>query len=390
MPRTLETRFVGDKSSLFTLAIRLSILTVATLGFYRFWMKTRLRRWYWSAIRPGGHPLEYTGNGMEKLLGFLLAVVFLAFYIGVVNLILMFASFSVFSGATPAYALSFLGVIPLVFYARYRARRYILARTRWRGVRFGLEAGAWRYAGRAVLYWLAALLTLGVLWPLLTFRLEEFRTNRTWFGTARLHQSGTWKALMLPWMPCIISVWVSAGIIAYAAVTDDLASMLALLFTVPLAVFFYLRFTVRAFCYLTSNKHLGPVVRLDAAPRTGRVVRIHLLGNLMVGLTLGFFILGIGAALSVLFTLNAMSLGTLAMGLPTWIAAGAGLIGYFSFFVLWDVLRQVFVRLPLLAHFAETLKVENAHALADMDQRDRDEMHHAEGFAEALDVGAAL
>ena len=117
-------------------------MTVLTLGIYRFWMKTRLRRWYWSAIRPGGQ-LEYVGDPWEKLLGFLIAVLILAFYIGIVNLILMFLSFSLFQGNVAAYALSLVGVIPLWFYAQYRARRYVLARTRWRGLRFGLEPGAW-------------------------------------------------------------------------------------------------------------------------------------------------------------------------------------------------------------------------------------------------------
>ena len=63
-------------------------------------MRTRLRRWYWSAIRPGGHPLEYVGDPIEKLLGFLFAVVVLAFYIGIVNLVLMFFSFALFNGNT--------------------------------------------------------------------------------------------------------------------------------------------------------------------------------------------------------------------------------------------------------------------------------------------------
>ncbi|MFV2003147.1 MAG: DUF898 family protein, partial [Paracoccaceae bacterium] len=136
--RDLETEYVGTRARLFRLALWTSVLTVLTLGIYRFWMKTRLRRYYWSAIRPGGHPLEYVGLPMEKLLGFLIAVVFLAFYLGIVNLVLIFVSFSLLNTSFWAYGVSFVGVIPILFYARFRARRYILARTRWRGVRFGM------------------------------------------------------------------------------------------------------------------------------------------------------------------------------------------------------------------------------------------------------------
>ncbi|MBD3625444.1 MAG: DUF898 family protein, partial [Rhodobacteraceae bacterium] len=191
----LDTRFAGGRGALFGLALRTSLLTVLTLGFYRFWMKTRLRRWYWSAIRPGGHPLEYVGDPLEKLLGFLIAVAFLAFYIGVVNLVLMFLAFTLLGGDAFAYSASFVGLIPVVFYARYRARRYLLGRTRWRGIRFGLEPAAWGYAWRAMGHWAVTILSLGLMWPRMTFALEKFRTDRTWFGDARLEQTGSWKSL---------------------------------------------------------------------------------------------------------------------------------------------------------------------------------------------------
>ncbi|MEM7521916.1 MAG: DUF898 family protein [Pseudomonadota bacterium] len=184
----LDIDFAGTRGALFWLALKTGVLTILTLGLYRFWMKTRLRRFYWSAIRPGGHPMEYVGTPLEKLLGFFIAVVILTFYIGIVNLILMFVSFAVFSSASLGYLASFAGVIPIWFYARYRARRYTLARTRWRGVRFGLEPGAWGYALRALWYWALTIVTCGILWPRMTFLLEKYRTDRTFFGSARLHQ----------------------------------------------------------------------------------------------------------------------------------------------------------------------------------------------------------
>src|SRR6056297_1966200 len=70
--------FDGDTGVLFWIALRTAFLTILTLGFYRFWMITRIRRYYWGAIRIDGDPLEYTGRGIEKLLGFLLALVILA------------------------------------------------------------------------------------------------------------------------------------------------------------------------------------------------------------------------------------------------------------------------------------------------------------------------
>ncbi|MEL7177381.1 MAG: DUF898 family protein, partial [Pseudomonadota bacterium] len=69
MSDALGTEFVGRKGPYFWLSLKTGVLTILTLGFYRFWMKTRLRRYMWSAIRPGGHPMEYLGTPLEKLLG---------------------------------------------------------------------------------------------------------------------------------------------------------------------------------------------------------------------------------------------------------------------------------------------------------------------------------
>ena len=202
----LDVWFVGSRSALFWLALKSGFWTVLTLGFYRFWMKTRLRRWYWSSIRPGGHPLEYVGDPWEKLLGFFIAVVILTFYIGIVNLLLMFVSFSLFQSSFVGYFASFLGVIPVWFYAQYRARRYVLARTRWRGVRFGLEKGAWGYAWRALVHWIITICTAGLLWPRMTFWLEKYKTDRTSFGSAKLVQGGRWQMLIPAAMPFVVGV----------------------------------------------------------------------------------------------------------------------------------------------------------------------------------------
>lgn len=389
MAAALGTDFIGRKGALFGLALRLSILTVVTLGFYRFWMKTRLRRWYWSAIRPGGHPLEYTGDPLEKLLGFLIAVVFLSFYIGVFNLILMFFSFSYLGDNFVAYAASFVIVIPFIFFAQYRARRYMLARTRWRGIRFGLEPGAWGYAWRAMVYWALTIVTLGALWPLMTFRLEKFRTDRTWFGSARLFQGGRWTALILPAIPALLCLWGTLALGLVAAVTEDPTPVLGLVLTLPLLGIAWVHYRLRALRYLTETKRLGEDVGLTLHPRLGRVLAITVFGHLLVGLFLGLLLGGVGVAVGIVLGIGAAG-GVDFEALPPWVFVVAGMVAYFGGFILWDVLRQVFVRMPLLAHYVATLEIDNAHALAPLAQRERDDFADAGGFAEALDVGAAL
>lgn len=390
----LQTEYVGTKGRLFRLALGSSILTVLTLGIYRFWMKTRLRRFYWSAIRPGGQPLEYVGEPLEKLLGFLIAVVFLAFYIGIVNLVLMFLSFLLFQGNYAAYLLSFVGVIPIVFYARYRARRYILARTRWRGLRFGLEPGAWGYAARAFLHWGLTILTLGLLWPRMTFFLEKYRTDRTYYGSERFFQGGTWQMLYRPFRPLLIGIVIIGG----GVVTGYAGAILPALLTgaagVLLAFYGLAHYRVHSFRLLANAKTLGEI-GFVARPSPWRVIRIYCFGHLIVGLLMSVFVTALlvafGGMAAVVIGANGQfdPIEWSAM-LPFWLNTLVAVLVYFTIFVSWGVLRHVFVTLPLARHYAETLEITGGHHVNNIVQRDRDDFTEAEGLAEALDLGAAI
>ncbi len=394
--QTLNTDYVGQRGRLFWLALKTSVLTVLSLGFYRFWMKTRLRRYYWSAIRPGGTPLEYTGTGVEKLMGFLIAVVVLAFYIGVFNLILMFLSFALLNDNFAAYAMSFVGIIPIYFYAQYRARRYVLARTRWRGLRFGIDPAAWAYAWRAMLHWLATFLTLGFLLPRQVFYLEKFRIDRTWFGGMRFHQGGRWTMLIRPALHYYAGIAISLTAVGLGMIEESF--FLLLLLGLPWVAFGWVRFRVGGFRVLANHKRLGEAIGFRATIRTGRVLGIYIFGYLLAGLLLlaGLFGILIAFAIAAAFIGPELS-GNAPLGANihvTRLLETSGYLvaalAYFSFFIFWGVLLQIFVTFPLMKHYATSLVLTNGHHLSTIQQRPRDAFSEAEGFAEALDIGAAI
>ncbi|MDF0600789.1 DUF898 family protein [Psychromarinibacter sp. C21-152] len=395
MEEVLDTEFRGRRGRLFWMALRFSILNVLTLGLYRFWMKTRLRRYYWSSVRPGGLPLEYTGRPLEKLLGFLIAVTFLAFYIGLVNLVLMFLSLSLLNHDYGAYAISFVGVIPFIFYAAYRRRRYMMARTRWRGLRFGLAPGAWGYAWRAIGHWLLTILTAGLLWPRMTFWLEKYRTDRTHYGNLRLEQTGRWTMLFPAIVPLILGLLFCAAVIVVSIWQEERQVMTGLVLGLPWLVYGLAHYRTVTFRRLTEAKTAG-AIGFRAAPRPWRVFRIYMLGTTLIVLAVLAFFSLLGLVLAAFFAGNLDELGVIAelperlRGLPTWAKAVLALVVYFNAFVFWDVLTHVFLTFPLWRHFAETLQVTGAPALAAVRQRPRDAAQEAEGFAEALDVGAAI
>lgn len=393
----LATEFAGRRGALFGLALKTSLLTVLTLGIYRFWMKTRLRRWYWSAIRPGGHPLEYLGQPIEKLLGFLIAVVILAFYLGVVNLALMFGSLALLNEVVWAYALSFIGIIPILFYAQYRARRYVLARTRWRGLRFGLDPGAWGYALRAMGHWALTLLTAGVLWPRMTFKLEKYRADRTWYGSQRLHQGGRWTMLYRAAWPLIIGlVLLAIAIGASAAGRPLIVVAIAAGFLIGYGIIYWRVETLRM---LTETKTAGPI-RLTFAPSPRRVLAVYGFGGTLAVIAILVVLLALyAAAFAALYTWlgGAVSIDDLLDGAlfrenPELVrfAAGLGIMSYIAVFLAWGVLTHVLITFPIYRHYAQAFGIEGAEHLDEIRQRARDDAAQAEGFAEALDLGAAI
>lgn len=134
----------GDR--LIALGFINGVLIVLTLGLYTFWAKTDVRRRLWSYTRLNGEPLIYTGLGRELMIGFV--IVF-----AIVGLPLMLASFlAVIVGMNnEVVELAFQSAIYLVvFYlyanASYRAQRYRMSRTEWRGIRGWLDGNPNAYA----------------------------------------------------------------------------------------------------------------------------------------------------------------------------------------------------------------------------------------------------
>ena len=168
-------RFVGQRRSYWRLLIRGAVLLMLTLGIYRFWLVTDVRRFLWSNTEIAGEPLEYTGTPLELLLGFLIAIaILIPVYAGIFLAALDLGTIGKLSGATGFAALGILGQ-----YAVYRARRYRLTRTIFRGLRFHQEGSAWVFAVRAVAWWGVTARTFGLAYPFQVTSRERYKMRHT-------------------------------------------------------------------------------------------------------------------------------------------------------------------------------------------------------------------
>src|SRR5215470_18748553 len=73
-PSPVRLRFVGRRVDYWRLMIRGGTLQAVTLGIYRFWLFTDMRRFLWASTEVEGEILEYTGTAAELLIGFLIAI----------------------------------------------------------------------------------------------------------------------------------------------------------------------------------------------------------------------------------------------------------------------------------------------------------------------------
>ena len=400
MITNFQCRYFGKGGPLFRLYFLTAVLTLVTLGIYRFWAKTRIRKYIWSATSGDGDSFEYTGTGLEKFLGFLVAIVILAVYLGIVQMGLFFFGLNLFVDPQTGLQelaqvggiyVTLLAVLPLMLFAQYRARRYKMARTRWRGIRFGMDSGAWGYALRAMGYYLLNIVTVGLLNPLVTFRLEQYMTDRSWFGDAQFEQTGRWQDLYVGMKHVCIGLAIliiGMGLfveirVAAMAVVPGLVGPVWLL----VGLIYY---RVYAFNYLTRHKVLDGQVTFEARVETGRIASIMIFGTIIVSI-LAAVIFGVISALFAtsmgVFVDGGVSQPT---GAPSGIAFGVNAVLYVGAILVTGGLSLVMITQPIIEHGVNKLIVHNTDHLNAIQQRAADAGADAEGFADALDVGGAI
>lgn len=405
----LEPLYTSDTPVLARRAFWGAVLTLLTFGIYRFWMKTGLRQYYWNAIRIDDEPLEYTGRPVELLLGFLMAALFLAVYLGAIAL-----GFPLIFGAATEAPIEFasgttqlvlvIAVLPLLPYAAYRSRRYLLSRTRWRGVRFGMELAAWGYAGRWMLWGAGTVLTLGLLRPVADYSLQRFAVARMRFGDCHFQLTGRAAPLYGPFMVLwLVVVGTPLTMFAIAFSLDvqhfRATGITAIIIFMP-AIIAYIHYSAFRLRHMLRNLMLRSTatdepVAIMSALSTKRIILIALFGYLVIALAVG----GVGYAVLIAADAAFAPEGQSIFGFPEpfpgpdpisnpFLAYAILAAPYLAVMPLLSWLSNVLVSQPMVREAAETLTIRNLDALSAAQQREEAQETSAEGFADALDVGA--
>ncbi|EDL49670.1 YjgN family protein [Erythrobacter sp. SD-21] len=178
--------FDGNWKDFAKIALPNLLLTLVTLGIYRFWATTRERQYLWSHTRFVDERLEWTGTGKELFVGFLLVMLLFAIPVFGIQFV---AQALILRGYEAAGAA--LGILPIlaIFYltgvARFRALRYRLSRTRWRGIRGGSDDQGLGYGLSYMWKTFVGYLPLGLAIPWSMTSLWNERISKMSFGPYR-------------------------------------------------------------------------------------------------------------------------------------------------------------------------------------------------------------
>ncbi|MCW9035353.1 MAG: YjgN family protein [Alphaproteobacteria bacterium] len=170
---------------MFRIHLKNYFLSLITLGIYRFWAKTNMRRYLWSHVEFQGSRFEYTGTAKELFLGFVII-----FFLVLLPITFFPDVYLYFFPETTMGEIGIIGglqgliIILLIPAALFRARRYRLTRTRWRAIYGGQSGSAFKFSILTWLYsYLLTPLSLFLFSPWASRNLMQYKLDHTWLGS---------------------------------------------------------------------------------------------------------------------------------------------------------------------------------------------------------------
>jgi uncharacterized membrane protein YjgN (DUF898 family) len=212
--------FHGSWTDFAKIALPNVLLTLVTLGFYRFWATTREREYLWAQTRFIDEPLEWTGRGLELFIGFVMVFFLVLLPIVIIQFILQGL---LLQGQPIVAGILVFFLVMLTLYltgvAYFRALRYRLSRTYWRGIRGGSDDPGFNYGVSYIWKNFVGAIVLYLLYPWASMSLWNERWNAMSFGPYRFESNADWKALMKRYLLFYLVPFVFFVGIIFAAVT---------------------------------------------------------------------------------------------------------------------------------------------------------------------------
>lgn len=384
LPWAAAASFSGERGEFRRLVARGAVLELISFGFYRFWLVTDMRRHIWSNTCIDGDAAEYTGTAKELLIGFLIALAIIVPVYLVYFLVTFEAERLADFASVPFLLLSYA----FGQFAVYRARRYRLTRTVWRGVRFWMDGSGWGYAVRASLWTLLTLLTLGLALPWRAAALERYKMRHSFYGDLRGSFEGRgWDFFRRGWGVWLLAVLLLAVLLlATAAVIQ-----LTVYHVIPMilaATILCAAFRAIEWRWWISGLRFGGV-SFECSIRLGDIVGVYLKvfgwGLLLALLLLGYIVL----CLKLMASMSELSLHAFTFGTGAWMESIPLLvligIGYLVVMVPMNVVIRIYLFRDIWARVVTLTSAYGIEAAVDVAGRGEPASAVGEGLADSID-----
>jgi uncharacterized membrane protein YjgN (DUF898 family) len=381
--------FTGVRSDFRRLVTRGALLELITLGFYRFWLATDMRRHLWSHTTVDGDAPEYTGTAKELLIGFLVALA-----------ILVPVYLAYFLIGLEAERLQAFASVPLVLFfylfaqfAIYRARRYRLSRTIWRGVRFWMTGSGWAYAWRAGLWTLLVIVTLGLALPWSHAALERYKMRHSFFGDLPgrfdAPASALFKKIWWLWLVTVLMIALTGGL---AVISPPAAGLLGTLITLWLP-FGYAIYQAHVWRWWVSGIRFGDV-RFESKLADIALVDLYwtVIGwSWLIMVVLVAWMFGVIGLVYLFLTLSGVGSDAFATVMQNPVLTGlivfVTVLGYLACALAFGIVLRMYLRRDVWARVVASTVVYNLGAADNVVAKGAAASALGEGFADGLDIG---
>lgn len=389
--------FSGSAGEMFPIVFKGLALTVLTLGIYRFWYLTNVRRFLWNRVEIGGDYLEYSGRGVELFIGFLIALAVVIPLYGVIFLLGMMLGPA---GAIVLQNVATIGVIFLAQFALFRARRYRLTRTIWRGVRFQQTGSGMAYAGKSLGWAILVILTLGLAYPWMRASLERYKMTNTWYGDQQGSFAATGGQLFrkgfLIWLLAFVVLAAAGGVAGMLGASvsaeggDELQGRVAGAMMAPIGLGFLVLFVLVPvymaieYRWWANGCSVGPAAaRCDLG--LFAFFKVYL-GYFGVVLLFSLVVGAIGGGLAFVLKLNGVFEAT-EPGPAQYALMAGGVLVYFVIALTFAALWQLFGIRPIWRKSFESVEIFGLNELMAAQSQAPAASAFGEGIADAIDFG---
>jgi uncharacterized membrane protein YjgN (DUF898 family) len=254
------------------------LLTGLTLGIYSAWAKVRRTRYFYGSTLVNNASFEYHANPVAILKGRLIA----------------FAVWLLFMAAQYAPAM-YIVLLPAMFFAMpwviMRARKFQLAMTSYRNVRFAFH-GDYAGAFQTFILWpMLGFLSMGLAMPSANWRVPKYLFGEAAYGRERMHyMTGAAPFYRLFFsgigMMCVLGAVGAAGM--FAANMDPMAMAVLMLAVAPAYLLLLAYMQVGTLNLMYNGVEFGPV-RMRAHLKTLPMAWLHFSNAIFIALTLGLY-----------------------------------------------------------------------------------------------------